>query len=119
MGPLQDLDAGATPFLFELEREIEARAARGTAEKSYTRSLLDGGVPKISRKITEEAAEVCQALAEESDERVASEAADVLYHLLVGLRARGISLRSVIEVLASRAGQSGHDEKASRTAEEN
>ena len=113
---LTDLAAGATPFLFELEREIEARAVSADADKSYTRSLLDAGVPKINRKIIEEAGEICQALSEESDERVASEAADVVYHLLVGLRARGISLRSVIAVLASRAGRSGHEEKASRAS---
>ena len=54
------------------------------------------------------------ALANETDERVASEAADVVYHLLVGLRARDIAWRRVIEVLAVRAGRSGHAEKASR-----
>jgi len=101
------------PFLQELEAEIRQRAT-STAERSYTRALLDGGVAKINAKIVEEAAEVCAALRGESDERVASEAADVVYHLLVGLRARGIEWRRVIEVLAARAGQSGHAEKASR-----
>jgi phosphoribosyl-ATP pyrophosphohydrolase/phosphoribosyl-AMP cyclohydrolase len=76
--------------------------------------LLDGGVPKINSKILEEAGELCQALAGETDARVASEAADLLYHLMVGLEARGLGLRDVIEVLAVRAGQSGHAEKASR-----
>lgn len=103
----------AAPFLQELEEEIRQRAT-STAERSYTRSLLDGGVAKINSKIVEEAAEVCAALSAESDERVASEAADVVYHLLVGLRARGIEWRRVIEVLAARAGQSGHAEKSSR-----
>jgi phosphoribosyl-ATP pyrophosphohydrolase/phosphoribosyl-AMP cyclohydrolase len=120
----QRLDAGAPPgvtpresdagaFLSELEQEI-GRRAESSAERSYTRSLLDGGVERISDKISEEAAEVGEALRRESDERVASEAADVVYHLLVGLRARGVPLRKVIEVLASRAGRSGHAEKASR-----
>jgi len=103
----------ADPFLLSLEAEIEKRS-RSTAERSYTRSLLDGGIAKISAKITEEAAELNAALAGETDERVASEAADVLYHALVGLRARGVPWRRVIEVLAKRAGQSGHAEKASR-----
>jgi phosphoribosyl-ATP pyrophosphohydrolase/phosphoribosyl-AMP cyclohydrolase len=71
-------------------------------------------VAKISAKITEEAAELNAALAGETDDRVASEAADVVYHLMVGLRARGIAWRRVIEVLAARAGRSGHAEKASR-----
>jgi phosphoribosyl-ATP pyrophosphohydrolase/phosphoribosyl-AMP cyclohydrolase len=104
----------ADPFLLSLEAELEKRS-RSTAQRSYTRTLLDGGVPKISAKIAEEAAELNAALAGETDERVASEAADVLYHMMVGLRARGIALRRVIEVLAARAGQSGHAEKANRT----
>jgi phosphoribosyl-ATP pyrophosphohydrolase/phosphoribosyl-AMP cyclohydrolase len=104
-------DAG--PFLLLLEEEIRQRS-HSSAEKSYTRSLLDGGVAKINGKILEEAGELCAALSGESDSRVASEAADVVYHLLVGLRARGIEWRSVMEVLAARAGRSGHAEKASR-----
>lgn len=103
----------ADPFLLSLEAELEKRS-RSTAQRSYTRSLLDGGVPKISAKISEEAAELNAALAGETDDRVASEAADVVYHLMVGLRARGVALRRVIEVLAKRAGQSGLAEKASR-----
>lgn len=103
----------ADPFLLSLEAELEKRA-RSSAERSYTRSLLDGGVPKISAKITEEAAELNAALAGETEDRVASEAADVVYHVMVGLRARGVAWRRVIEVLAKRAGQSGHAEKASR-----
>jgi len=113
--PVDDAAAAdrADPFLLSLEAEIESRS-RSTAQRSYTRSLLDGGVPKISAKISEEAAELNAALAGETDDRVASEAADVIYHLMVGLRARGVALRRVIEVLAKRAGQSGHAEKASR-----
>jgi phosphoribosyl-ATP pyrophosphohydrolase/phosphoribosyl-AMP cyclohydrolase len=101
------------PFLGELERTIRERQA-SSAEKSYTRSLLDGGVPKINAKIQEEAAELCAALAAESDDRVLSEAADLLFHMLVGLRARGLDLRSVTAKLAARTHQSGHAEKASR-----
>jgi phosphoribosyl-ATP pyrophosphohydrolase/phosphoribosyl-AMP cyclohydrolase len=107
----------ADPFLLTLEAELERRS-RSTAERSYTRSLLDGGIAKISAKITEEAGELNAALAAETDERVASEAADVVYHLMVGLRARGIAWRKVIEVLAKRAGQSGHAEKASRKGQQ-
>lgn len=103
----------ALPFLLELERVIEART-RSTAEKSYTRSLLDGGVTRINDKIREEAGELCQALAGESDARVLSETADLLFHVLVGLRARGLSVRGVLETLATRTHQSGHAEKASR-----
>ena len=79
-------------------------------------SDIAGEVAKIGAKVKEEAAELAQAFERESDERVASEAADVLYHLLVGLRARTIPLRRVLEELARRIGKSGHEEKASRTA---
>lgn len=103
----------ASPLLGKLEHEIRERVS-SSAAKSYTRSLLDGGVPKISAKITEEAAELCAALAGEADARVASEAADLVYHVLVGLRARGVEWRSVLDVLGKRMGQSGHAEKASR-----
>ena len=103
----------AAAFLEELEREIEARK-QSVAQKSYTRHLLDGGPARIGAKIREEAEELAQAIAAETDDRVASEAADVLYHVLVGLSSRGVSLREVVRVLAGRAGTSGHEEKSRR-----
>jgi phosphoribosyl-ATP pyrophosphohydrolase/phosphoribosyl-AMP cyclohydrolase len=103
----------ALPYLFELEATIAARAA-ASAERSYTRSLLDGGPKKIGEKLLEESDELRRALESESDERVASEAADLLYHTLVGLRLRGVPLRAVVEALLARSAQSGHAEKASR-----
>ena len=103
----------AGPFLDRLEAEIASRRA-STSEKSYTKSLLDAGPGKIGDKVREEGDEFARAIAGESDERVASEAADVLYHLMVGLASRGVSFRAVIDVLARRAGTSGHAEKASR-----
>jgi phosphoribosyl-AMP cyclohydrolase / phosphoribosyl-ATP pyrophosphohydrolase len=103
----------ALPYLFELEETIRERTSE-TAAKSYTRSLLDAGAPKIGAKLNEEAGELAQAIAAESDERVASEAADVIYHLLVGLRLRGVPLRAVVEKLLARSSQSGHAEKAAR-----
>ncbi|MEY2929772.1 MAG: hypothetical protein RL033_521 [Pseudomonadota bacterium] len=103
----------AAPFLLSLEEEIRQRA-NSTAAKSYTRFLLDKGRAHIAGKITEEAGELSRALQDETDDRVISEAADVLYHVLVGLRARGLDCRQVIEALATRAGTSGHTEKASR-----
>jgi phosphoribosyl-ATP pyrophosphohydrolase/phosphoribosyl-AMP cyclohydrolase len=96
-----------------LEAVLEARKT-SEGEKSYTRSLFDGGAEKIGKKIREEAGEVVEAIAAESDERVASEAADVMYHVLVGLRFRGLPWRNVLGVLASRFGVGGHTEKASR-----
>lgn len=112
-GAVVDLPWEASAFLWELEREIAARAS-APADKSYTKTLLDGGAAKVGEKLREEADELARALESESEERVASEAADVVYHLLVGLKLRGIALRRVIEVLAARAGVSGLEEKRAR-----
>jgi len=112
-GALVDEARSATTFLEELEREIEARK-QSVGSKSYTRHLLDGGAERIGAKIREEADELARAIESESDERVASEAADVLYHAMVGLASRGVALRDVIAKLAARAGTSGHEEKARR-----
>jgi len=103
----------AVVFLNRLEAEIQSRAV-STAEKSYTKSLLDAGAAKIGDKVREEADEFARAVASETDERVASEAADVVYHLMVGLVSRGVAWRTVVDVLAKRAGTSGHAEKAAR-----
>lgn len=112
-GNVTDLSWEAEPFLGELERVLAERQA-SSAEQSYTKSLLDAGPPKIAAKLVEEATELGHALGSESDERVTSEAADLVYHLLVGLRLRGIGVRAVLATLAARAGTSGHAEKASR-----
>lgn len=106
--------ARPAPMLVRLEEALAARRA-ATSEKSYTRSLLEAGAPKIGAKLREEADELARAIAGESDERVASEAADVLYHAMVGLLSRGVPWRAVEAELARRFGVSGHDEKASRT----
>lgn len=103
----------ALPFLDRLEQVLESRRT-ASGEKSYTRSLLDAGADKIGAKVREEADEFARAVAAESDERVASEAADVVYHLLVGLRLRNVGWRNVLSVLAGRFGTGGHVEKARR-----
>lgn len=112
-GNLVEGEADSAPTLLRLERTLQARKT-SDAGKSYTKSLLDGGATKIDEKLREEAAELGQALIGESDERVASEAGDVIYHLLVGLVLRQVSLRDLLSELSKRFGQSGHDEKASR-----
>lgn len=114
-GAVHDEKVPASSFLLRLEREIESRR-QSTAAKSYTKSLLEGGAAKIGDKVREEASEFAAAIASESDERVLAEGADVVYHLLVGLALRGLSVRGVLDVLASRAGTSGHAEKASRAS---
>jgi phosphoribosyl-ATP pyrophosphohydrolase/phosphoribosyl-AMP cyclohydrolase len=87
-------------ILPDLERTLAARAAE-RPEGSYTASLL-ADPPLIGEKVEEEAEEVVRAAREETDERVAEEAADVLYHLLVLLRSRGLSLADAEEVLRAR-----------------
>jgi phosphoribosyl-ATP pyrophosphohydrolase/phosphoribosyl-AMP cyclohydrolase len=83
-----------------LERTL-AQRARERPAGSYTVALLEDP-PRIGEKVMEEAEEVARAAREESDERVAEEAADVLYHLLVLLRSRGRSLRDAELVLDGR-----------------
>jgi phosphoribosyl-ATP pyrophosphohydrolase len=103
-------------MLQRLMATIEGRKA-ATQEKSYTASLLAGGVAKIGRKITEEAAEVVEAAAEpgaDGQSHLVREAADLLYHLLVMLACRDVSLADVEAELARREGVSGHEEKAAR-----
>ncbi len=83
-----------------LERTIAARAAE-RPDGSYTAELL-ADPEQVGEKVREEAEEVARAAREESDERVAEEAADVLYHLAVLLRSRGLSLADAEEVLIGR-----------------
>lgn len=104
----------APQFLTKLERELEQRR-QSTSNKSYTKFLLESGADKIGDKVREEADEFARAIAAESDERVLNEAADVVYHLLVGLRLRNLSIEQVLHRLHSRSSQSGHEEKANRT----
>ena len=87
---------------------------KSTAAASYTKSLYEKGSTAIGLKVREEADELARAIESESDERVVSEAADVVYHLMVGLMSRGIPVRKVLAELANRFGTSGHEEKAAR-----
>jgi phosphoribosyl-AMP cyclohydrolase / phosphoribosyl-ATP pyrophosphohydrolase len=94
-------DPGAH-LLSRLAATVAERAASRPAG-SYTVELLDLGVPKISQKVGEEAVEVVVAANAEDPERLASEAADLLYHLLVLLQARGVPLDAVWKELAHRS----------------
>ena len=88
-----------------LERVIAERRANANGS-SYTRELLDDP-PRIGAKVREEAEEVARAAAEESDERVSSEAADVLYHLTVLLASRDLSLADAFAELNARRVERG------------
>ena len=97
-----DLTAMPHEVLPGLERTIAARAD-ARPEGSYTAELL-AQPERVGEKVQEEAEEVARAAREESDERVAEEAADVLYHLAVLLRSRGLTLADAEEVLLARRG---------------
>jgi len=102
------------PFtLHDLEQRVKERAA-ASAEQSYTRKLLDRGVAHCAKKLGEEAIETALAAVGEERERLIAEAADLVYHLIVVLQARGVALAEVEAALAARTGQSGLEEKASR-----
>src|SRR3954447_7961645 len=95
-----ELTAAPHEALPGLERTLEQRAVE-RPEGSYTAALL-ADPPRIGEKGQEEAEEVTRAAREESDERVAEEAADVLYPLAVMLRSRGLTLADAEEVLVGR-----------------
>ena len=95
-----DMELQPAEALPALERTIEQRRAADPGE-SYTAGLL-AEPARIGDKVREEAEEVTRAAREESDERVAEEAADVLYHLSVLLASRGLALGDAYEVLGER-----------------
>jgi len=105
--------AGAA-ILDRLEQVLIQRRDHATAEKSYTRSLLDAGVPKILAKIAEEHGELAAELPAGPDDAVIHETADLLFHVMVGLCARRIPVEDVWAELGRRFGIGGHVEKAAR-----
>jgi phosphoribosyl-ATP pyrophosphohydrolase len=105
MGQFDELD--------ELATEI-ARKATAAPDKSYTAQLIAKGLETCAKKFGEEAIELAMAAAMERPDKVAHEAADVLYHLLVLLKAAGVKTSDVMDVLKHRKGVSGLDEKAAR-----
>src|SRR5262249_41220675 len=99
--------------LDELERTIAERQRAGAADKSYTAQLLAAGVTKIGNKVTEEAAEVVEAAREPGEsgrEHTIREAGDLIYHLLVLLAAKNITIADVEAELARRSRMSGLQE---------
>jgi phosphoribosyl-ATP pyrophosphohydrolase len=99
--------------LDDLAQLIAIRAS-AIADESYTRSLLDSGTARIAKKFGEEAFEAAIAAVERDSAGLRAEAADVLYHLLVLLQDGGVPLQDVVQELARRTQQSGHQEKAAR-----
>lgn len=99
--------------LSRLEQNIAARRA-ASPEESYVAKLNAKGLPKIAQKLGEEATEAVIAAVSGSNEELVSESADLLFHLLVLLNAKGVSLDHVLAELDRREGLSGLEEKANR-----
>jgi phosphoribosyl-ATP pyrophosphohydrolase len=99
--------------LDELEKIVAVRAKAST-EESWTAKLLSKGPEKVAEKFGEEAVECLIEAVRNDPERLTSEAADVLFHLLVMLHSRGVSVADVMAELDRRQGQSGLAEKAGR-----
>ncbi|BDW83515.1 phosphoribosyl-ATP pyrophosphatase [Erythrobacter sp. Dej080120_24] len=99
--------------LSRLEQTIAARRA-ASPEESYVAKLNAKGLPKIAQKLGEEATEAVIAAVSGSNEELVSESADLLFHLLVLLNAKGVSLDHVLAELDRREGLSGLEEKANR-----
>ena len=92
---------GTDDFLYTLEKIIEDRKMSSPGG-SYTAKLFADGLNKISQKVGEEATEVVIAALNQNDEQFKDEVADLLYHLLVLLQAKEVSLSDINSVLASR-----------------
>ena len=99
--------------VYDLAATIDARAASG-GEGSYTKKLLDKGAEHCAKKLGEEAVETVIAAVENDRNHLIAESGDLLYHLLVLLKARGVSFEEVEAALAQRTSMSGLEEKTSR-----
>lgn len=99
--------------LADLAGIISDRARSGDPG-SYTAKLIGAGVGRCAKKFGEEAVEAALAAVSEDDAALTAEAADVLYHLLVMLEARGVPLDAVMAELRKRTAQGGLAEKAAR-----
>jgi phosphoribosyl-AMP cyclohydrolase / phosphoribosyl-ATP pyrophosphohydrolase len=96
--------AGKLAFLASLEQTIAARIAE-SPEGSYTARLYASGVGRIAQKVGEEGVETALAAVTRDDPELVGECADLLYHLLVLLKARNLSFDRVVQELASRHGK--------------
>jgi phosphoribosyl-ATP pyrophosphohydrolase len=99
--------------IHDLAATIDARAASG-GEASYTKKLLERGAEHCAKKLGEEAVETVIAAIENDRGHLVAESADLLYHLLVLLKSRGIKFEDVEAALGQRTSMSGLEEKASR-----
>jgi len=115
-GTLKEDDGPPDPPSLVVARvaDVIARRRKERPEKSYVVSLLDAVLAKINGKIDEESGELEEALLEKDAAEIAHEAADLIFHAMVGLEATGVPIDAVFAELRRRFGVSGIDEKASR-----
>jgi len=93
--------ASRVAFLAKLE-DVIAQRATDKPEASYTARLLEKGIARVAQKVGEEGVELALAGAAQGEDKVVEEAADLLFHTLVLLRARGVSLAQVVRQLETR-----------------
>ena len=105
-----NMNWGIIDALFQLIKERKA----SDASTSYTAKLFHQGTEKIAQKVGEEATEIVIEAVKRDKEGVATESADLLYHLLVLWADQDVSPQDILEILAKRQGISGIDEKNSR-----
>jgi phosphoribosyl-ATP pyrophosphohydrolase len=103
--------------IHDLAATIDARAA-STADASYSRKLLDRGAEYCAKKLGEEAVETVIAAVGTDRGHLIAESADLIYHLLVLLKSRGVTLEDVEAALGQRTSMSGLEEKASRKSDQ-
>jgi phosphoribosyl-ATP pyrophosphohydrolase/phosphoribosyl-AMP cyclohydrolase len=89
-------------FLSELETVIKSRREAGNSEKSYVASLFEKGINKIAQKVGEEAIEVVIEAKDDNDDLFINESADLLFHYLILLQAKGFTLKDIVKVLENR-----------------
>lgn len=89
-------------ILKKLDETINKRKTATTEEKSYTKTLFDGGENKIIKKLGEENAEFIRAFLTQSKDEIACEAADYLYHMFVALHYKDMTLNDVLKILEER-----------------
>ena len=89
-------------FISKLENTIESRVAAGNTEKSYVASLFASGINKVAQKVGEEAVEVVIEAMDNNDDLFLNESADLLFHYLMLLQAKGFKLNDVVDVLKGR-----------------
>lgn len=95
-------NSGNFSFLASLEEVIKDRRANPENEKSYVASLFRSGINKVAQKVGEEAVEVVIEAKDENDDLFLNESADLLFHYLILLQAKGFGLEDVLEVLRGR-----------------